>query len=179
MENHEFIKVFEWRDEYKTNLENIDSQHSYLIGILNDFSNSFYSKTLTKNEFDSAVFKLLDYTNYHFKNEEILMEKYKLSPEFINLHKQSHKAFLEKVYEMLDKLKDELDENLAKNMIEFLISWLVYHILGEDHSMARQINLISEGVEANTAYETSKKEGEKEHKRLLESLGMLEIVKNL
>lgn len=174
-----FIKIFEWSDEYKTDINNVDSQHLYLVNIINDLSKNFYNKTLTRSKFDSIIFKLLDYSNYHFKDEEALMDRYKLNSDFIANHKQNHQKFLEKIQTMLDDLGGELDDEKIKSMIEFLISWLAYHILGQDQNMANQISLINEGIGAEEAYDASKRIDNKKHMTLLESLGILEVINKM
>lgn len=179
MNSSDFIKIFEWTDDYKTNISNVDSQHLYLVKIINGISKNFYEKTLTKSEFDSAVFKLLDYTNYHFKDEEALMERYKLNADFLADHKNNHQTFLKKVHDMLDDLGSELEDDKVKNLIEFLISWLAYHILGQDQNMANQISLINDGISTEEAYEASKRIDAQKHKDLLESLGIMEVIRKI
>ena len=77
--------------------------------------------------------ELKDYTEFHFRDEENLMERIHY-PE-ISAQKRAHTAFVERLVEVDLTDLDEMDDNQQEyliDLINFLSGWLINHILGSD-----------------------------------------------
>lgn len=146
------LSLFNWGREYETNLENVDAQHFYLVNLINDIIAKSSEKTLSKIELNEAFEGILEYTNYHFSEEEKLMKEKKIYDDFYKEHKNNHKLFIEQVKQFYAEIGDNVSSNALQNLVEFLISWLGFHILGQDKMMAKQIELIDKGFDAQSAY---------------------------
>lgn len=146
------VKLFTWSKDYETNLENVDTQHFYLVNLINDVIEKSSEKTLSKNELSEAFENILEYTNYHFSEEEKLMKEKNIFTNFYNEHKNNHVLFIEQVKQFYAEIGDNVNSSALQNLVEFLISWLGFHILGQDKMMAKQIELIDEGLNAQEAY---------------------------
>ncbi|AGZ81478.1 GGDEF domain-containing protein [Campylobacter fetus] len=150
--------IFAWSKKFETNLDKIDDQHHHLVNLINNLSKKLSNSNLSKNELIELFTELFSYTKYHFREEEQLMAKTKISSEFIKDHIFNHKLFIEEVGILFAGLQtDDSDdqENLdktAKYILNFLINWLAFHILGQDKKMARQIEMVQSGISSKKAY---------------------------
>jgi len=113
-----------WNPEWNTGITSIDSQHKWLVRLINEVKSSI------SNEECKAVFlKLAKYIDVHFKHEEDLFERtgYPKMFEHIQLH--------ERLLESTVMLKDRLFNDplfVKEEVSDFLLGWLSGHILQED-----------------------------------------------
>ncbi len=123
-------KVFiEWSDTYNTGITKIDIQHKVIIKILNEL----YSIVIIDNnkyKIDDILNELVQYTIYHFGEEEKLFEKYNYTDE--KEHKAEHKIFIDKINKII-KDKNKYTDSSILDLIEFLKDWLTEHILVTDN----------------------------------------------
>lgn len=119
-----------------TGNELIDGQHKELIDRINKLLILCENDKPAKREAIRLLTYLMDYTEFHFGEEEKLQEKI----EYPGLaeHKKKHEELKETVkalYEMLEEQEgptDEFVEQVNKNVTE----WLYHHIQGFDRSVA-------------------------------------------
>lgn len=126
-----------WLDIYDTHIDIVDKQHRILVDMLNDLE----AAKGNPNEYKligELFFKLVDYTKYHFTQEEELMIKIKYPK--INEQVNQHKAFVNKIVEMLQTIKQG---NVSEKMNIFLTSWLIKHILGYDKELGKFYNIVT------------------------------------
>lgn len=117
-----------WDDSFSVHNSTIDSQHQKLFDYVNEFDAAVASGADTKTLL-AVIEKVLDYTAYHFSEEEKLMEKGGY-PE-IERHKLLHKQLIEKAVSARDQIASGLD-NAAIDTQNFLSFWLKSHIRGVD-----------------------------------------------
>ena len=126
------MKFFKWEDKYLVGIPELDKQHQHLVKIINDLYDG-----MVANQEEEAINKtlasLVDYTIYHFKNEENIFKKYNYAN--YTQHKNQHDRLTEKVQEIQKKLKDT-DEQLSLDILEFLREWLISHTLSSDQEYA-------------------------------------------
>jgi len=72
---------------------------------------------------------MLKYTDYHFKTEEELFDKYDYPKS--GEHKVIHNDFFEKTNYYKAKY-EEGEENIHYDLMKYLKDWLLAHIQGED-----------------------------------------------
>jgi len=146
-------KSFVWSKDFETGLKTVDSQHHHLIDLINQFAESVVNQTASATSAAKLFVELKDYTYYHFSEEELMMEAAGMYPEAIKHHKKIHGDFIEKVTLMKNQLNlGSVDD--YEIVLDFLYQWLGHHILGEDQSMARQVNAIQSAINAKEAFET-------------------------
>ena len=95
------------------------------------------SSAADDNSIIKIINELLDYTNYHFGEEEKMMEKIKY-PQIIS-HKQEHEAFIAKVTEFLNDAKNGKAIFVAVKVADIGSDWLKNHILTIDGKYKKYI----------------------------------------
>ncbi|MBS1189481.1 MAG: diguanylate cyclase [Rhodocyclaceae bacterium] len=139
------IETFVWDELFVTGLDTVDQQHRRLVELVNELSTSLIDG---ESQDDAAlrvvIDKLADYADYHFTEEERLMEEVGVDPRHVTHHVATHRKFVEQVATMWNSRHTMSEPTGA--LLEFLIAWLSFHILGEDQEMAQQIKLIRAGA---------------------------------
>jgi hemerythrin len=117
-----------WEPRFSVGIEAMDKQHKKLVEIINRFMeakvdgkcNQVLKETLTE---------LVDYTNYHFSDEEKLMMEYNY-PRFKE-HQGEHKALVKRLIEVLEHMK--AGKKYANDELFLLLkNWLLKHVLDHD-----------------------------------------------
>ena len=127
--------MFAFTDKYKTGIEMVDDEHRRLFEIIAETKDVIDSEFLA-DKYDhimNLLDQLREYTEFHFKDEEVLMEK--IGYPGLKVQKRAHAAFVERLVEIDFKDLDNMDDNQQEyllELIQFLVSWLSNHILGED-----------------------------------------------
>ncbi len=163
---------FQWGKSFITGLKTIDDQHHHLVDLINKFGS-----TLTENKVNlvdiAVIFKeLARYSDYHFKAEEQLMNEVGVDQRHIAHHIKAHQRFLEDSGVIFADVSNNNSE-VPRRLLDYLSHWLAYHILGEDQSMARQIEAIKSGMSAEEAYQKGVMEQNDTTEILLKSLNSL------
>ncbi|WP_298037834.1 hemerythrin domain-containing protein, partial [uncultured Campylobacter sp.] len=65
--------VFAWGREFETNIKQVDSEHRYLVEIINSLGNKLAIQNTVLSDMIPLFEELVNYTKYHFSNEEGLM----------------------------------------------------------------------------------------------------------
>ena len=118
----------EWREQLSVGNDLIDSDHKYLIEIINQVNEGLKVKSL--KTLTEALESLAKYSKVHFSKEEKIAAAVGY-PQADKLH-ESHEALLLK----LEQIKLEIGEEWADESIEgfslFLREWLINHVIKED-----------------------------------------------
>lgn len=122
-----------WQDNYSTGIEKIDEHHKQLVELISRLEKALVEGQVVK-EMGQVIKALVDYTKYHFREEEQLMQRWHFSE--LPVHKKKHKDLVDEIVQMLLKIRQgkHLD---AIELLEFLKRWLVDHILKEDSKLGR------------------------------------------
>lgn len=144
---------FQWNDTYIIGHKEVDDQHFYLVGLINQFSELIMDGNASLEEVDKVYQELQSYAVYHFQEEEELMRKVGIDPESLEPHIASHQAFLKKVVMMHKQIKTDRKVG-SKQLLDFLVNWLIFHILVTDKNMGRQIDKIAKGMPAKEAFQS-------------------------
>jgi hemerythrin len=126
----EMMHPIEWSDEISTDIEQVDSDHKVLLSLLNQCIRSA-GNTQQDEEISTILEKLLDYTNYHFRREEVIMD----TCNYPNLaaHKQAHQTMIDGVNKRIREFRDGKLE--GDSLLEFLKNWLINHIIRQDRDI--------------------------------------------
>jgi len=125
----------------------LDNQHKYLVSTLN----SLYHATIVgeAEKVVSVILKrLVDYTKFHFRSEEILMDKYGYASErkeIYERHVREHRSFVHAVARFREKYEAG-EEALTVDVFKFLATWVANHVAGTDRDYGvyfRKIGVVS------------------------------------
>jgi hemerythrin len=163
---------FIWDEIFETGFSEVDQQHQQLVSLINQFGDCLTENSIQVEVLESVVEELIEYSKFHFQEEENLMAQSGLDPRHIEQHMDAHKGFLAEVLSIKSLISPgSLD--MAKNLLNFLTHWLAYHILGTDQNMARQLNLLQAGISPEQAYEKENTESDLSTEALLKALNGL------
>ncbi len=126
--------MFEFTDDCKTGIMQIDEEHKYLFELLN----KAYLLATTECHSDNyqrlkdILTELDGYAQWHFSHEEKYMLEIR-DPELI-LQRQQHAFFREKILEFdMANIGDiENQRQMLADLVNFLAKWLYRHILSSD-----------------------------------------------
>lgn len=161
--------ILEWDQLLDTGLEETDRQHQHLVNLINSFGDAVANRRVNAINLTTLYGELVDYTRYHFEEEERLMVQSHIDSRHTEQHIRMHQGFIAEV----DRLhQGYLNNQLmgGASLFDFLLNWVVYHIMGTDMSMARQFQAIATGICPQTAYEQEGRHGDKRTALLLRSL---------
>ena len=121
-------KLIDWGPKYFIGLKTIDDEHKILVDLINElyvaFGTSNNNKTIKK-----VLDKLLDYTIYHFGNEEKMFKKFGYKEE--EGHHLQHEKFIDKMKQFRNNFQNE-SMTVSFDLLNFLKDWLLNHILKID-----------------------------------------------
>jgi len=120
--------LIKWSDSYSVGYPEIDNQHIKLVNLINKLYDAF-SEGKVSSVIEPILNEMIEYTDYHFKNEEKLFEKYQYPEK--EEHKKIHGEFIKKAYSFLASHKNG-DVLFTYDLMNFLRDWLVSHIQDSD-----------------------------------------------
>jgi hemerythrin len=170
------MKSFQWSDIFVTGLGTVDDQHHQLIDLINTFGDELAKGRIGADEIRTLLGRLVDYTRFHFSEEEMQMRENHIDARHLVYHVAAHKAFFEEV-EFMQSGFDPAAPATGKQLFDFLNHWLAYHILGVDQNMARQMHMINSGLTPAEAYDKEEREADQTTEPLLVALnGLFDLV---
>jgi len=119
------MQMVEWEDSFKLGVEPLDKHHRHLVDSLNRAYNAIMFEHDT-DEINSISKELIEYTDYHFKAEEELMDQFSYGQAVA--HVLEHETFKVKL--------SALGAKINADVIFFLEEWLLNHIAVVDKSFA-------------------------------------------
>lgn len=135
--------ILTWSDQLLVGIDSVDSQHQQLVNLINRLDEVVAlgedHQTLLE-----TIKQLVDYTVYHFRHEEDLMQQAEFNPEMFARHRQQHQEFVDKMLQV--QTDAQLDASIiSKDLLNFLVDWLCHHTLKTDKMMAISLN---KGIDA-------------------------------
>lgn len=129
-----------WRDSFKLNVHEIDSQHEEMAGLVE----GLYEAVAAKEDMEQVnriLSDLVDYTREHFFTEERLMREHDY-PQY-DQHKEEHDELLKQL-EFFSQ--EAMRRTLSIGQFDFDLSrdWFIKHI--EDCDKALAIFLNKKGI---------------------------------
>lgn len=133
---------FAFTEKYHTGIDLIDTEHSCLFDIIRE-TNDLIFADLLHDKYDrimELLSELRDYTEFHFHDEELLMERIKY-PE-LDAQRRAHTAFVDRLVDIdlygLDDIDNDQQAYLLE-LISFLLGWLSNHILVSDKKIGEYV----------------------------------------
>jgi len=125
--NEEKKEIWEWRNELSVGVSVIDEDHKKLLGFLNELEYINNSGAASKQgAIESVISDLMDYTEYHFKREEVLMQA--CGYPGLKTHKQVHEILKAQTQNLVDDYKRDSLSFDSNVFCAFLRSWWLEHI---------------------------------------------------
>ncbi|SFM42145.1 hemerythrin [Ectothiorhodospira mobilis] len=170
------MRAFQWNERFVTGLAAVDQQHHHLVELINQLGGLMGSNRIHRGDLEALYRQLADYADYHFREEETLMQSVGVDPRHMEAHVAAHRGFLEEVTQLHEAL-DKGVSQAGRYLLDYLSHWLAFHILGQDQNMARQIAAIRAGSTAEAAFEAQEKESDAATGPLLTALsGLFSLV---
>jgi hemerythrin-like metal-binding protein len=128
---------FKWSKDLELGVRALDSQHKYLVHLLNH-AHEISQRKYTLEELVDILRELIDYTYDHFDYEEVFMmvKKY----EYIVEHQAQHEIFRKKIREFIGKITIEGQTNFLQEVVDFIAHWIKTHIKHVDSQLKDVIN---------------------------------------
>jgi hemerythrin len=131
--------MYEFKEEYKIGIDNIDAEHRKLFQIA-DRAYETLMDDFIPDKYDYIVdilSELKEYAATHFRHEE----EYMMSIHYKRLisQKASHDEFIEKISEYDLQHLDENQKEAILEILDFLNDWLVNHILKSDKLISQTV----------------------------------------
>ena len=125
----------EWSDALSVNFHEIDYEHKNLVELVNRLAAHAKEKDKVK-VLHETYNELIKYTQYHFKHEEELMEKYNYPEK--TLHSEQHRSLEKEVLLQKKTMDEDLSQSpvmMILSTLDFLKSWLSNHICQTDKKL--------------------------------------------
>lgn len=119
-----------WTDAMQVGIDAIDKDHQRLVELLNKVSISH----IDDEDVTRVIVDLIDYTVYHFKREEVLMQVCGYR-DFAH-HCKVHEGLLSKVNQLAEGWNQDPSAETLNKLRVFLRNWLFDHILNVDATIA-------------------------------------------
>lgn len=122
------MALIKWNDDYSTGIQEMDEQHKKWMEIINRFYDNLSRKDL-KTNMSQLLNEAIDYTAFHFREEEALMKK--MGYPGIQEQEEEH----ERIRSVLDEYKIRLQRgtlNVSQPLTNELKSWFSSHITDLD-----------------------------------------------
>jgi hemerythrin-like metal-binding protein len=122
------MSFMQWNDALSIKIDKFDSQHKKLIDLVNDLQTAMMQRK--GNEIISTAIKMLiDYTQTHFKEEEMFLKKHNY-PE-LDAHSKEHAGFVNAVLGF-KKQYEAGTLSTTVQLFSFLNTWITQHIKKSD-----------------------------------------------
>ncbi|KAL9655637.1 hypothetical protein ABK040_002300 [Willaertia magna] len=121
--------------------EMIDQEHSQLIAWLKNLSEA----ALTSQSHWVVGYVIgccAEYTDFHFKDEEQVMLKYRkgLGEEYVKKHLEEHETFTTKIKQVHKEYIRNHSASLDIELLKYLVNWLLKHINFTDRHLVQYVN---------------------------------------
>jgi len=124
-------EVLIWSQSLRLGVDAIDTDHKIIVSLMNQMAHG----SLDVTDLEEIIDKLVDYTQYHFKREEAIMEACRYPG--LHEHREHHQKLIKQITDMAVLCQgNQGPDNLLK-MKEFLRDWLFNHIMKVDSDIAR------------------------------------------
>lgn len=132
--------MYEFKDEYRTGIQQIDEEHKKLFEIAEQ-AYQLKNEEFMPDKYDHIrhiLEQLIEYTDTHFKHEEEYMQSIGYKQMF--MQKVQHDALRKQMAEWdLDAIDENQDETIDK-ILHIVTDWLAEHILGYDKQIGEAVN---------------------------------------
>ncbi|KIL98131.1 Hemerythrin family protein [Paramagnetospirillum magnetotacticum MS-1] len=122
------MAYLQWTENLSVGIARMDEHHKKLVDLINQVFDAMSGDASAA--VDSVLADLLDYTRYHFAEEEKLLAACAF-PD-LEEHQAVHRSMVKEVMEMRSRHLADPASVTASETLDFLSKWLMRHIIGKD-----------------------------------------------
>lgn len=122
--------VIIWSDALRIGVDALDKDHQVLITLLNKAARRGKDDT---NKID-IIDKLIDYTHFHFRREEAIMEI--CAHPDLEKHRSLHQSPSAQLNDIARAYYQDRDQQASAQLQDFIKEWLLTHIMQTDMDIA-------------------------------------------
>ncbi|MBI3446619.1 MAG: hemerythrin family protein [Magnetospirillum sp.] len=122
------MSYLQWTENLSVGIPRMDDHHKKLVDLINQVFDAMSGDATSA--VDSVLSDLLDYTRYHFAEEEKLLAA--CAYPDLEEHSAIHRAMVKEVLEMRTRYLNDPASVPASETLDFLSKWLMRHIIGKD-----------------------------------------------
>lgn len=126
------MAFLEWSEELSTGVSVIDSQHAWLMVLLNGISDAVKTGQ-PEQRIQALLEELIAFTRYHFDSEERLMHQYGYAETLI--HQQAHRKLLEDLL----SIQRHFESASLMLTLQALKDWLIKHVTESDRRLGKAL----------------------------------------
>lgn len=131
------MALFDWDNKYSVGVYSMDSHHKKLFDIINKLNDAM-KEGKGEEAAGRTIKELLDYTHYHFGEEEKLLEQIGYSG--LESQKRAHRMFTDKLEEYMKEADAGLAIFVSSKVVNTAIDWLKEHIMRMDTQYTKEMN---------------------------------------
>jgi hemerythrin-like metal-binding protein len=131
------MALYDWTDDWSVGVRQMDQHHKRLFDIINKLHEEM-KKGIKPEKVAAIIKELLDYTKYHFGEEEKLMERVNYTG--LSAQKNAHRKFIDQIQEYKDKADQGQGVFLSASIVRTVGDWLKNHIGTMDKKYTRAMN---------------------------------------
>jgi hemerythrin len=122
------MSYLQWTENLSVGVTQMDDHHKKLVSLINMLFDAMSGDATSTVE--TVLNDLLDYTRYHFAEEEKLLA----ASDYPDLeeHQGIHRAMVKEVLDMRQRYLDKPASVPPNEALDFLSKWLMRHIIGKD-----------------------------------------------
>jgi len=124
------MALITWSEQLSVQIDNIDRQHRRWVELVNALDTAV-REGREDEQLKKTLADLVDYTHYHFKTEETLMQQADYDAEEFELHRREHRVFADQIKIYKDRQSAGF-QKLTPQVMQYLRDWLVTHITASD-----------------------------------------------
>ncbi len=122
------MSYLQWTDNLSVGVTRMDDHHKKLIELINLLFDAMSGDATST--VDTVLSDLLDYTRYHFGEEEKLLAA--CGYPDLEAHQDIHRGMVKEVLDMRERYMANPTSVPASEALDFLSKWLMRHIIGKD-----------------------------------------------
>jgi len=129
------MPLIEWEERMNTGIEIVDTQHKELVRQINCLA-TFLDEGWSKSHVSRCIQDFFNYTEFHFKTEESLMD-YSTYPDYFNQVREHLECSLNAL-EYHRKFLEEKDFDL-REFFDYIVRWFLEHSMGLDQTLGEHL----------------------------------------
>lgn len=123
--------VLIWTDTMRVGIDAIDKDHQVIISLMNRVMHG----SVNGGGVDKLIKELIDYTHYHFRREEAIMEV--CGDPDLEKHRDYHQTLDARLNELANNWHKDRDPAFLHRLHEFLRDWLFKHVIPDDTDISQ------------------------------------------
>lgn len=125
-----------WSSDLSVGVAEMDEEHKHLIGLMSALLEMAEAENSTRDKVMTSFKQLISYTEKHFWDEEVLMERAGYSD--LAAHKKAHADLMKRLQEEYKKCESQVGWS-AVGCMKFFEFWLKTHIRSVDKKYGKVV----------------------------------------